>query len=114
MVPTYIIRALAISDDLRKKPWRGHPNLFAGHCYVLSEVLYYLIGGKETGWKPMFVRVNGCPHWFLKHDDGTVLDYTAEQFSFVSHHKAVGKGFLTKRLSKRAKILLERMEKCQC
>jgi hypothetical protein len=103
-------KALYISDDLRRKPYKGDPGLYTGHCYIVSEVIYHLAGGWGTGWKPMFVYVNGYPHWFLKHEDGMILDHTAGQFGKtpIPYDKARGKGFLTKRLSKRASILLER------
>lgn len=81
-----------------------------GHCYVASEAAYHLLGGKKSGWKSQFVRHLGCPHWFLKHRDGTLLDLTAEQFqSPVDYERAVGKGFLTKKPSKRARILMRRV-----
>lgn len=105
-----------VSDDLLDKKWlkykKQHPNkhkLF-GHCYVVSEAAYHLLGGKEQGWTPQHVKVCGVPHWFLKHKNGTILDLTANQFRVViPYDKARGTGFLTKRPSKRAVRLMGRI-----
>lgn len=100
-----------LTDDLRRPEYRGLTRL-AGHCYVASEVAYHALGGKDKGWKPMFVRVNDEPHWFLQHENGFILDLTGEQFDTkIPYDQARGKGFLTKKPSKRAKILIERMIK---
>lgn len=88
-------------------------NLFGGpvgNCYTTSEALYHLLGGKAAGWKPMFVYVNGGPHWFLKHQTGVIVDATAAQFGhdgeMPDYSKARGKGFLTRLPSRRARRLM--------
>ncbi len=97
-------------DDLRRPKYRGNPNPYAGHCYIASEALYYLLGGKEAGWHPMFIRHEDEPHWFLKNDNGDIIDPTAEQFETpVPYEEAVGKGFLTNYPSARAQQLLDEM-----
>lgn len=99
-----------LTDDLRRPPWRGHPNPLAGHCYVASEALYHLMGGKGAGLTPQFVRHEDQPHWFLRHQDGTIVDPTAEQFGTpVPYDQARGCGFLTKNPSRRAQVVLDRM-----
>lgn len=45
-----------LTDDLRKPEYRGNPNPMAGHCYVASEALYHLLGGKAKGWTPMTIQ----------------------------------------------------------
>jgi hypothetical protein len=104
-----------LSDDLlvpkyrRMKKTTNVPNTF-GHCYVASEAAYYLLGGKEEGWKAMHMTHLGASHWFLLHDSGKVLDITANQFSVLpDYNKARGTGFLTKNPSKRAKKLIIRI-----
>lgn len=105
-----------LSDDLLDKKFRKMkqgveylPATF-GHCYVASEAAYHLLGGKDTGWKAYYVKHLGCPHWFLKHNDGNVLDLTANQFKVpVDYSKGRGTGFLTKEPSKRAKILIKKI-----
>lgn len=105
-----------LSDGLLTKAFRGIKDrtpglpLTFGHCYVASEAAFHLLGGKKGGWKPQFVKHLGCPHWFLKHQDGTILDLTAGQFqSPVAYERAIGKGFLTKRPSQRARILIKKV-----
>ena len=105
-----------LTDDLLRPKYRkikeavDVPNTF-GHCYVASEVAYYLLGGKEEGWKPMHMKQLGVSHWFLKHESGFILDLTRSQFkSPIDYSKARGAGFLTKEPSKRAKKLLIRIK----
>ena len=81
-----------------------------GNCYATSEALYHLLGGKRAGWKPMTVRHEGDVHWFLKHEDGRILDVTVWQFrTRPPYERARGRGFLTKKPSIRARALMERM-----
>jgi 8-oxo-dGTP pyrophosphatase MutT (NUDIX family) len=101
-----------LTDDLRGPRYKGNPNSLAGHCYVASEALYHMLGGKATGWKPMFINHEGGPHWFIQHEaTGQVLDPTAAQFeTSVPYRQAVGKGFLTAQPSKRAQIVIDRVQ----
>jgi len=81
-----------------------------GNCYVSSEALFHLLGGKRAGWKPMRVRTATDTHWFLQHETGFMLDPTAKQFrrgEEPEYSKAIGSGFLTKKLSKRARALMQ-------
>lgn len=105
-----------LTDDLLTPKYRKFkkannvPDTF-GHCYVASEAAYYLLGGKEEGWKPMHMTHLGASHWFLKHESGYILDLTYNQFkSPLDYSKARGTGFLTKAPSKRAKKLLIRIK----
>lgn len=105
-----------LTDDLLRPKFRrmklalNVPNTF-GHCYVASEAAYYLLGGKEEGWKPMQMKHLGVSHWFLKHESGYILDLTRNQFkSPLDYSKARGAAFLTKTPSKRAKKLLIRIK----
>jgi hypothetical protein len=103
------IRA-ALSDELRNPPWRGAANRLAGHCYVASEAFFHLAGGKAAGWKPMTVRHEDSPHWWLVDADGRIVDLTAEQFQTpVPYPAGVGKGFLTREPSKRAQVIIDRV-----
>lgn len=95
--------------EKKNKSMDSHP--LQGHCYVASECLYHLSGGAEGPYKPMFVRHEGEPHWFLENrTTGDVVDLTGEQFdSPVPYEKGIGKGFLTKEPSRRAKIVIDRI-----
>lgn len=85
-----------------------------GNCYVASEALYHILGGKRSGWCPMRFKFKGPDkrvdtHWFLKHKmTGLILDPSRKQFGRlkVPYEKGVGGGFLTKRPSERAKLLI--------
>lgn len=105
-----------LTDELLDKKHlqmrKGNPNLHKtfGHCYVASEAAYYLLGGKESGWKPCYIKHIGRSHWYLQHESGAVLDLTKEQFNTpVDYTEGRGTGFLTKDPSKRARKLLQRI-----
>jgi hypothetical protein len=100
-----------LTDDLRRAPYKGNQNPLTGHCYVASEAMYHMMGGKASGWVPMSIRHEGEPHWYLKHvPTGTYVDPTEGQFSTpVPHDKGTPKGFLTKVPSKRAQELIRRV-----
>lgn len=96
----------SLSNDLRRPKYQGNENPMAGHCYVASEALYHLLGGKSAGYTPYFIRHEGEPHWFLKGPTG-VLDITSEQFkSPVPYDQAIAKGFLTSQPSARAQSVI--------
>src|SRR5689334_21414353 len=63
----------ALSPDLLKPNWQGSAHPMAGHCYVASEALYHLLGGKEAGLKPQVIQHEGGPHWFLRGSDGRLI-----------------------------------------
>jgi hypothetical protein len=81
-----------------------------GNCYVTSEALYHLLGGKASHWTPMQMRHEGDSHWFLVHDDGLILDATKAQFNAEPDYtQATARGFMTKHPSKRASLLMRRL-----
>jgi hypothetical protein len=99
-----------LTDDLRKAKYQGDPNPMKGHCYVASEALFFMLGGRDAGWKAMHIHLEGDTHWFLRHEDGTILDPTSDQFKTkVPYEKATGCGFLTKGPDARTRTLYERM-----
>jgi hypothetical protein len=82
-----------------------------GNCYVVSEAVYHILGGKKAGWKPMVMRTDTDTHWFLIHQNGLILDLSQKQFNgkLPDYSKARGSGFLTKKPSNRAQQLIQRM-----
>ena len=109
-----LLDALEVSDDLRREPWRGSDCPVAGHCYVASEAAFHLLGGKAAGYKPCFIRHEEAPHWFLLDPNGQVIDLTAAQFATpVPYDQGTPKGFLTREPSKRAAILIQRINQGQ-
>jgi hypothetical protein len=81
-----------------------------GNCYVSCEALYHLIGGKASGWKPMTLRHEGDVHWYLMHNSGLIVDPTVRQFkNKPNYENGRGRGFLTKKPSKRAVEMMEKL-----
>lgn len=80
-----------------------------GNCYVASEALFHILGGKATGWKPMQMRTKGDTPWWLQHRDGLILDPSVRQFGKTRLDYTMGRGggFLTKHPSKRAVKLMQ-------
>jgi hypothetical protein len=86
----------------------AHP--MTGHCYVASEALYHMMGGKSAGLKPMSVNMGDCVHWWIQTAEGEVLDPTADQFDRpVPYGSGRARGFLTKQPSKRAQVVIDRI-----
>jgi hypothetical protein len=103
--------SLALTDDLLAKEYlRARPknaNPTYGHCYVASEAAYYLLGKKA---KPLFLKHEGKSHWMLKDANGNIIDFTASQFnSAPDYNEAKPKGLMTKKPSKRAQKLIDRL-----
>lgn len=99
----------SLTPDLLKKEFRGGRHPLSGHCYVASEALYHLLGGK-----PMFIRHEGWPHWWIRGPNGETWDLTSAQFRTpVPYGKGVCKGFLTRQPSKRAAEVIRRVEELQ-
>jgi len=68
------------------------------------------VGGKAAGFKPMFIKHEGQPHWWIQSPRNKVIDITADQFlNPVPYHRSRGKGFLTKIPSKRTQRLLSKL-----
>lgn len=81
-----------------------------GNCYVTSEALFHLLGGKASGYVPMVMHHEGDTHWFLKHSSGLIIDPTVSQFkNKPDYSQARGRGFLTKKPSLRARLLMEKL-----
>ena len=103
----------ALSDDLRRPPWRGAADPLAGHCYVASEALYHLLGGARSGLRPQQVEHEGASHWYLRGGSGRAYDPTAGQFRRPppADCEACGRGFLTAGPSRRARVVMGRVRR---
>jgi hypothetical protein len=100
----------ALTDDLRRAPYKGDPNPLAGHCYVATEALYHLLG-PSAGWAPRVISFpDGGTHWFLQRG-AERLDPTAGQFEGepIPYTRARGCGFLTRQPSRRARVVIARV-----
>ena len=123
-IPSLIRKIQSVlSDDLlhkdQKKTKKSHP--YTGHCYVASEALYHILGGKKSGLTPVRATLfsgTSHTHWWLKDENRKIIDITAEQFTSrgINVRKKIypygrGTGFLTKGPSKRAQEVIRRVKK---
>lgn len=117
----------AIKDNLTpdllliyyKRGEHDHP--LKGHCYVASEAFYHSIPNKKE-WIPVYASYETTEghgtHWWLQHKEtGKIVDITAKQFDLdfrrILYHKGRRSGFLTRNPSKRAELLLKRINEKQ-
>ena len=122
----------AISAQLKKRPYahravrrlfrermRGNPPSAlpklrravgkARECYPAAEALYHNAGGRQAGLTPMQQIHEGRSHWWVRGPEGEVLDPAGAQFRTpVPYERGRGRGFLTKKPSKRARQLAKR------
>jgi hypothetical protein len=97
----------------------------AGFCYVASEAVYHLAGGRRSGLTPMVLRVEGKPpvgtHWWLEDRSVSpprVIDVTAGQFRppLSRTERRLGRGceFLTRRPSVAAREIIAAVRRESC
>lgn len=107
-------RALLSTSEAEAVQCGAHP--FTGHCYVASEAVYHLLGGKAFGLTPMVLRVPGGTHWYLRWDrqrasgrlDRLYVDPTREQFGpLPAWEEGRGCGLQTRQPSTRCLALLD-------
>ena len=93
-----------ISDQRKILQYLGTPK---NNCYIASEAYFHLCGGKASGLKPVQGYHEGVSHWWLVNRHGRIIDITSKQFKTpVDYSKGRGRGFLTKKPSKRAQEIL--------
>ena len=79
-------------------------------CYEASEAIYHLVGGKEAGYKPASIWHEGISHWYLVGPNNEIVDVTVDQFQEPpDYSEGCGRGFLTKKPSKKAAVILEKV-----
>ena len=103
-----------LTPDLLKKEYRNCGNRFYGHCYVATEALWHMMGGKESGLHPTHGKDHkGVIHWWLEDDQLKIYDVTAKQYTdeglIPPYNKRKRSGFLTKEPSKRAREVIRRV-----
>ena len=94
-------------DGLKTKQMREEwsiDNPTRNYCYVVSEFIYRYLAPKGT--KHYSIKIDGedITHHFLRWEDGTIIDLTAEQFddySKLDYSKSYPSGFIGKGVSKR-------------
>jgi len=110
-----------LTTDLLRGRWKIRDNnahFTDGHCYVAAEALWHLLG---TNLYQPFVasyedKDGKATHWWLVNKDTNELaDPTKEQYIHVGekppYHLGRRAAFLTKKPSKRAQIVLDRIMK---
>lgn len=83
-----------------------------GFCYIASEVLFHMLGGLSSGYKPRYYKINEQEtHWWLYNDKtGDIIDPTFDQFPFkIDYSKGKKACFLTgyNKISKKALKFME-------
>jgi len=77
-------KEMKIIEAVRKKIGNNVKN----QCYLASEAVLWLTGGRESLWQPYCISKKDMPkselsHWFLKHKEtNEILDLTKNQFLF--------------------------------
>lgn len=100
-----------LTKDLRAPQWQDRPGRIEGQCYVASEAAWHILGGSKSNWSPMYLRHHGEPHWYLQDTTGRIIDLVADKMKGkINYNKGRRSAFLTKKPSKRAVILMGRLE----
>lgn len=106
----------ALTPGLLKKEYReiNKTNLMYGHCYVASEALYHLLKTVGVKCHPCCGKDSrGITHWWLEDSSSNIIDPTVEQYTSVGKTPPYSNGrrcgFLTRKPSKRAQIVIERV-----
>lgn len=107
-----------LSEDLLKSTYQKIENKHktTGHCYIASEAIFHLCGGKEKYMAFCGRDFSGGTHWWLlDKENKKIIDPTAEQYFFLNEKPPYDKGkpcgFLTKEPSKRCQKLIDKITK---
>lgn len=111
---------VCLTPDLLKKEYRleNSSNPMFGHCYVASEVLYHKLKASGSYSACCARDDNGVVHWWIvDNNTNDIYDTTADQYYskglIPPYAKGRKTGFLTSMPSKRAMVVISRMElKC--
>jgi len=78
-----------------------------GYCYVVAEVLYHYLA--PEGYRPCVMKTGANDtHWFLKGQDGSVIDLTEDQFDeLLNYSEGKPQNFMTTEISRRGAILAD-------
>ncbi len=104
LTPDLLAPSFASSPSVKSNPTFGH-------CYVASEALYHLAGGKKARLRPWRLKTSDDTwHWWLVEGDGRVIDLTVSQFAEApSYECGTRASFLSKRPSARARKVMARV-----
>ena len=104
-------------DQRMKDMWKPEfPSI--NYCYTVCEFTYWYICQATTEWDIRTTDIPSAPgikHWFLKRQDGMIVDLTADQFDNheeINYNDSKRSGFIQSGCigpSKRARILASLM-----
>ena len=98
-----------LKKDL-KKDWHEN-NPTRNYCYVVTELVYqYLVKDKDASVYCLNVEGDDYKHWYIKLNDGSIVDLTAEQFEVygkIDYSKGKKRFFQSPSPSKRTRILAD-------
>ena len=89
------------------------------YCYTVCEYVYWYVCKATTEWDIRTTDIPSTPgikHWFLRRQDGMIIDLTADQFdnyAEMNYNDSRRSGFIQSGCigpSKRARILATMME----
>lgn len=105
-----------VREECLRPQYKNLTNLTAGFCYTASEAIYHLSEDRMKPWCVRYGPLAHQTHWYLTvAETGKIVDVTASQFSdldvYAMYEFGVGKGFLTKGPSKRARAVLDRISR---
>lgn len=92
-----------------KEQW-NEANPTRNYCYVVCELVYQYLSPKGSSAWCLDIDGEEEKHWFVKWDDGTIVDLSAEQFDsykVVDYTRAKRRYFQTPSPSKRTRLLAE-------
>lgn len=104
-----------LSQDLLSNKFKGEiKNNYSGHCYLASETLFHLTGGKDV-WLVRNARdSDNIVHWWLiNKESNDIVDLTKRQYTDFNIKPPYENGkpgfFLTKKPSKRCLQLINKI-----
>lgn len=87
---------------------------FCGHCHHACLSMYYLLGGKEQGYKlQKAIDEKGIIHYWLITSENEIIDPTVEQYIDLNRplpYKGVQDNRASYRKTKSTKIIIENVE----
>ena len=104
-------------DQRMKDMWKPEfPTI--NYCYTVCEFVYWYVCQGTTAWDIRTTDIPSTPgikHWFLRRQDGMIVDLTADQFDNheeINYNDSKRSGFIQSGCigpSKRARILASLM-----
>ena len=84
--------ALGLKKEYRQRHEEGCDPT-TGFCSVAVEAVWAMLGGNAAGYRRVQVEApGGGTHWFIRTDDGRIIDPTAAQFGRARVRYELGRG----------------------